>query len=145
MTQVQVLAVLAVLAVLLFPGLGSAVTWHFLRYYPPSSAKFTHFSGQMVVPPLPRAATYYLWPGLQPTDNTGVYQNVLDGRKGNWWFGSGWCCHNPDLPWGSGFNTNAGEMNNFTNALSADGASWTTTTTRLSSGTTTTNTFPLGN
>lgn len=83
------------LPLLLFTLLGfasqaSAATWYFLRYYTPSGAKFTSFSGQMVIPPLPQAGTYYLWPGLQPTDNSGVYQNVLDGRSGTWWIGSGW-------------------------------------------------------
>ncbi|KAI4594810.1 hypothetical protein KJ359_007613 [Pestalotiopsis sp. 9143b] len=83
------------LPLLLFTLLGfasqaSAATWYFLRYYTPSGAKFTSFSGDMVIPPLPQAGTYYLWPGLQPTDNSGVYQNVLDGRSGTWWIGSGW-------------------------------------------------------
>lgn len=49
----------------------------------------------MIVPAIHEAATNYLWPGLQSTDNSGVYQNVLDGRSGGWWFGSGWCCSNP--------------------------------------------------
>lgn len=85
----------AMLPLLLFTLLGfasqaSAATWYFLRYYTPSGAKFTSFSGDMVIPPLPQAGTYYLWPGLQPTDNSGVYQNVLDGRSGTWWIGSGW-------------------------------------------------------
>lgn len=47
---------------------------------------------QMTVPKLQKAGTYYLWPGLQDTANTGVYQSVLDGRSGTWWIGSGWCC-----------------------------------------------------
>ena len=82
------------------------------------------FSMQMVVPTLQKAGTYYLWPGLQDTGNTGsfnlarristveaneilrsgVYQEVLDGRSGTWWIGAGWCCSNPSLAWGSGFN-----------------------------------------
>ena len=69
-----------------------ATTWYFLTFNPPSGQRFTAFSGDMGIPKLPEAATYYLWPGLQPTDNSGVYQNVLDGRSGTWWFGSGWCC-----------------------------------------------------
>ncbi|KAK6958398.1 hypothetical protein Daesc_001197 [Daldinia eschscholtzii] len=72
-----------------FAGHASAATWYFLRYYPASGEKFTSFSGEMTIPPLPKAGTYYLWPGLQPTDNSGVYQNVLDGRSGTWWIGSG--------------------------------------------------------
>lgn len=28
----------------------------------------------MVIPTLQQAGVYYLWPGLQPTDNSGVYQ-----------------------------------------------------------------------
>lgn len=58
----------------------------------------------MTIPRLPKAGTYYLWPGLQDTGNTGVYQSVLDGRRGTWWVGSGWCCSNPNLAWGDGFN-----------------------------------------
>ncbi|KAH8596555.1 hypothetical protein B0O99DRAFT_685554 [Bisporella sp. PMI_857] len=77
---------------------------------------------QMVVPTLPRAGVYYLWPGLQDTGNTGVYQQVLDGRSGTWWIGSGWCCSNPSLPWGSGFNTANGGTVTITNTLS--GANW---------------------
>lgn len=46
----------------------------------------------MIVPPIKQAGTYYLWPGLQDTGNTGVYQEVLDGRTGAWWIGAGWCC-----------------------------------------------------
>ncbi len=59
------------IVLMLLPGLSYGATWYFLRFNPPSGAKFTELSGQMVVPPIPRAATYYLWPGLQPTDNTG--------------------------------------------------------------------------
>ncbi|KAK3948080.1 hypothetical protein QBC32DRAFT_401177 [Pseudoneurospora amorphoporcata] len=110
------------LPVLLFASQATAPTWYFLRYNTPSGAKFTAFSGQMVIPALPKAAVYYLWPGLQPTDNSGVYQNVLDGRSGTWWFGSGWCCSNPSLP---------------------DGSGWTTTTTRGTNGSPVTNTFSL--
>lgn len=129
---------------LLFSARASATTWYFLRYYTPSGAKFTSFSGDMIIPTLPEAGTYYLWPGLQPTDNSGVYQNVLDGRSGTWWFGSGWCCSNPDLPWGGGFNTYGGETVSFSNALESDNSGWTTTIVRESTGTSQTNTFPLG-
>lgn len=94
----KMLAATLLIPYLLFTGQASAATWYFLRYYTPSGAKFTSFSGEMVIPALPQAGTYYLWPGLQPTDNTGVYQNVLDGRSGTWWIGSGWCCSNPSLP-----------------------------------------------
>ncbi|KAI1453102.1 hypothetical protein F4805DRAFT_444716 [Annulohypoxylon moriforme] len=125
-------------------GHASAVSWYFLRYYPASGEQFTSFSGEMTIPPLPQAATYYLWPGLQPTDNSGVYQNVLDGRSGTWWIGSGWCCSNPSLPWGSGFNTYAGEKVAFENKLDSSGSTWTSTLTRQSTGETVTNSFALG-
>ncbi|KAK1773585.1 hypothetical protein QBC45DRAFT_481955 [Copromyces sp. CBS 386.78] len=115
------------LPVLLFASQATAATWYFLRYNTPSGAKFTAFSGQMVIPALPKAA------------------NVLDGRSGIWWFGSGWCCSNPSLPWGGGFNTYAGETNSFSNVLNSDGSGWTTTTTRGTNGSPVTNTFPLGN
>lgn len=139
----QLLSII-LLPVFLFASQAAAATWYFLRYNTPSGAKFTTFSGQMVIPTLPKAAVYYLWPGLQPTDNSGVYQNVLDGRSGTWWFGSGWCCSNPSLPWGGGFNTYAGETNSFSNVLNSDGSGWTTTTTRGTNGSPVTNAFPLG-
>lgn len=82
----------------------SAVTWYYLDFTTPSGSYITSFSGTMVAPTLPQAATYYLWPGLQPAGNTGVLQQVLDGRSGEWWIGSGWCCSDPSLAWGSGFN-----------------------------------------
>ena len=88
------------------------------------------------------AATYYLWPGLQPTDGSGVYQNVLDGTSGTWWFGSGWCCSNPSLAWGGGVNTYRGETNTFSN-VRTDGENWTTTVVHGSTGTTDVNTFAL--
>jgi hypothetical protein len=130
----------------LITGLGliaqqaSAATWYFLTYYPPDGGQFINFSGEMVIPPLPAAAYYYLWPGLQPTDNSGVYQNVLDGRSGTWWFGSGWCCENPSLPWGSGFNTYEGETVGFSNTL-VD-STWQTTVTNAA-GEAVTDTFDL--
>jgi len=99
------LAPIALVALSYLASPAAAVSWYFLTYWAPDDAKFTYFGGEMVIPELPQAATYYLWPGLQPTDGSGVYQNVLDGRSGTWWFGSGWCCSNPTLAWGSGFNT----------------------------------------
>ncbi|KAI2472747.1 hypothetical protein F4781DRAFT_382751 [Annulohypoxylon bovei var. microspora] len=131
-------------SLLAFAGHASAVSWYFLRYYPASGEAFTSFSGEMTIPALPQAATYYLWPGLQPTDNSGVYQNVLDGRSGTWWIGSGWCCSNPSLPWGSGFNTYASEKVTFENKLDSSGSTWTSTLTRQSTGETVTDSFALG-
>ncbi|KAF1996536.1 hypothetical protein P154DRAFT_311205 [Amniculicola lignicola CBS 123094] len=102
-----------------------AATWYFLRYNLPSSQSFTSFSGTLAIPRLPKAGVYYLWPGLQPTDNSGVYQNVLDGRSGTWWIGSGWCCSNPSLPWGSGFNVVQGDTVAFANTRGT--GAWTST------------------
>lgn len=133
------ISVLSLIALLASPC--SAVSWYFLRYYSPDSSSFTSLSGTLTVPSLPQAATYYLWPGLQPRDGSGVYQNVLDGRSGTWWLGSGWCCSNPSLPWGGGFNTYPGETVQFSNTLLGD--TWTTTVTRDSSGDAVTDDFAL--
>lgn len=135
----QLLSTLAAMSTLALPT--QAATWYFLRYYSASGQKFTELSGEMVVPTLPSASVYYLWPGLQPTDNSGVYQNVLDGRSGTWWFGSGWCCSNPSLPWGGGFNTYEGETIKFENVLQGD--NWVSTTTHESTGTQKTDNFAL--
>ncbi|KAF2449860.1 hypothetical protein P171DRAFT_469786 [Karstenula rhodostoma CBS 690.94] len=136
----MLLTLLFAIATLLSPAW--AATWYFLRYNLPSSQAFLSFSGTMQIPKLPKAGTYYLWPGLQPTDNSGVYQNVLDGRSGTWWIGSGWCCSNPSLPWGSGFNTYPGESVAFSNVKDSSGSTWTSKLTRGSS--TTSNSFALG-
>jgi hypothetical protein len=47
---------------------------------------------QMVAPNLQQAGVYYVWPALQDDSVTGVYQEVLDGRSGEWWISPGWCC-----------------------------------------------------
>ncbi|KAI1816970.1 hypothetical protein GGS20DRAFT_583011 [Poronia punctata] len=70
------------ISLLAFANQAYAVSWYFLRYYPASGQRFTSFSGNLVTPNQPNAATIYVWPGLQPTDNSGVYQNVMDGRSG---------------------------------------------------------------
>lgn len=70
------------------------------------------------------------------------YQNVLDGRSGTWWIGSGWCCSNPSLPWGGGFNTYQGESVTFSNVKDSSGNTWTSKLTRGSS--TATDSFALG-
>ncbi|KAI0018403.1 hypothetical protein F4780DRAFT_771772 [Xylariomycetidae sp. FL0641] len=128
-------------SLLAFTGPAMAQSWYFLRYYPASGQEFTGFSGTMLIPAIPQAATYYLWPGLQPTDNSGVYQNVLDGSSGKWWIGSGWCCSNPSLPWGSGFNTYEGETVEFSNTLGS--SAWTSTLTRDATGDTVSDDFAL--
>ncbi|PMD38375.1 hypothetical protein L207DRAFT_585277 [Hyaloscypha variabilis F] len=79
---------------------------------------------EMVVPPLQKAGVYYLWPGLQDTGNTGVYQEVLDGRKGSWWIAPGWCCSNPNLPWGDGFQAPNGNTVAITMARDPSGPNW---------------------
>jgi len=86
------LAVLYVVVSLWFTQ-ATAVTWYYLRYWTPADdISFTNFSMKMVIPSLPQAATYYLWPGLQDVNTTGVFQPVLDGRSGTWWISPGWCC-----------------------------------------------------
>ncbi|RPA76657.1 hypothetical protein BJ508DRAFT_242477 [Ascobolus immersus RN42] len=119
-----------------------AATWYFLRWNLPSGGNgYTSFSGSMRIPRIPKAGTYYLWPGLQPADNTGVLQAVLDGRKGTWWIGCGWCCQNPSLPWGGGFNTYQGETVQF--EFTRNGNVWNSKLVR--NGQTTTGSFNLGN
>lgn len=70
----MLLALYLAVAALLSPV--SAATWYFLRYNLPSTQAFLSFSGTMQIPKLPKAGTYYLWPGLQPTDNSGVYDSL---------------------------------------------------------------------
>jgi hypothetical protein len=133
---------LSILVVLFHFQCASAATWYFARYWTPSSAQFTSFTGTMTIPRLPKAGVYYLWPGLQPADDTGVLQNVLDGRSGAWWIGSGWCCENPKLSWGDGFNVNQGDTVQFQNVKS--GNDWRCSLRKTSTGETVSNTFPLG-
>jgi len=106
------------------PLITANAKWYFLRYYPAAGQRFIALSGQIVVPTLPSAGGYYLWPGLQ-TDSSGVYQNVLDGRSGTWWFSSEWYTSSPSF-WGSGFNAYPGEIVSFSNNLNPSGSGWTT-------------------
>ncbi|RPA89966.1 hypothetical protein L873DRAFT_1719887, partial [Choiromyces venosus 120613-1] len=117
----------------------SAATCYFLRWV--NSAGFTSYTGTMRIPTLPRAGTYYLWPGLQPTDNSGVFQPVLDGRSGTWWIWCGWCCSNPSLPWCGGFNVYAGDSVQF--SMAKNGNVWQTSLQR-NGGTVVTGSFDLG-
>jgi len=121
----------------------SAVYWYFLRYYTPSdTVQFTKFSMEMIAPTLASAGTYYLWPGLQDVGTSGVYQSVLDGRSGDWWIGAGWCCSDPTVAWGSGFNVAAGGVITIDMVLDPTSTNWTTT---LSYGSTTVvDVLPIG-
>ena len=122
----------------------ATASWYFLRYFPPAGEKFVSLTGEMIIPAMPEPGTYYLWPGLQPADGGGVYQNVLDGRSGKWWFGSGWCCTNPSQLWGGGFATEPGDVVEFANNLHPNGASWTSRISHPRTGNAATNFFALG-
>jgi hypothetical protein len=120
----------------------AAASWYFLRYLAPPGHQFTSLSGNVVIPSLPKVGVSYLWPGLQPSDNSGVYQNVVDGRTGSWWISNGWCCQDPKLPWGTGFIVNPGDIVTFKNTKNSK--AWTSTLINSSSGQSVTNTFQLG-
>jgi hypothetical protein len=62
-----------------------AATWYFLRYNTPSGSQSLSFLSTMSIPTLKKAGAYCLWQGLQSTDKSGVYQNVLDGQSETWW------------------------------------------------------------
>jgi hypothetical protein len=119
-------------------------SWNFVNYGVGGDQKIVSFTGSMVAPTLPRAGTYYLWPGLQPDDDSGVFQPVLDGRSGGWWFGMGWCCSNPSLAWGGGFGVDAGTVLSFNWTLPEDGANWLTTVGNGKTGELVNGEFPLG-
>ena len=122
-----------------------AIEWHDIQYQLPPDSHVTSFTGTMVVPPLPRAGVYYIWPGLQNTNEGGVYQDVLDGRSGKWWMGGGWVGGNLRRPWGDGFNIDGGDTVLFSNVKSGvAGSRWTTTLTNTKTGNITTNSLNLG-
>ncbi|KAF7289286.1 Aldehyde dehydrogenase [Mycena indigotica] len=139
----RALNLLGLSTVLVLAQYAAAQTWYFLTFFTPPGSYITSYSGSFVAPTLPQAATYYLWPGLQPSDNAGVLQPVLDGRSGTWWIGSGWCCSNPSLPWGSGFNVANGQTVRFSLKVnSISGGTWATNLTS-SAGGAATGSFPL--
>ncbi|WWC87616.1 uncharacterized protein L201_002506 [Kwoniella dendrophila CBS 6074] len=118
-----------------------AVEWHVLEFDTAANQQFIGLSGDMVVPPLPRAATYYLWPGLE--DDTGVFQPVLDGRSGSWWIGTGWCCGDPSLAWGSGFGVEQGDTVHFNMVKNDTTNLWDTSLSVSSKGLYAQTSFPL--
>lgn len=134
---------LSLFAALVLIEFASAQTWYFVTFTTPAGSYISSYTGSFVAPTLPQAATYYLWPGLQPRDNAGVLQPVLDGRSGTWWIGDGWCCSNPSLPWGSGFNVANGKTVQFgLKVNSIQNGTWATTLSS-SGGGSATGTFPL--
>ncbi|KAH0351648.1 hypothetical protein KCU83_g4031, partial [Aureobasidium melanogenum] len=120
-----------------------AQDWHFVAFDTPDGQEFISHSGNMIVPPIHEAATNYLWPGLQDKDDSGVYQNVLDGRSGSWWFGSGWCCSNPSLPWGGGFGAEEGDVLFFNNTRNANATEWVSVIEKNCGEASATNSFPI--
>lgn len=128
-------------------GQANAASWYFLTYYPPSGSQFVGFRGTMSSPKsIPTiGGTYYIWPGLQTTDNSGVYQNVLnigDG-SGSWWASSGWCCSDPSLPWGNGVGVSPGSSFTFNNFDDNNG-NWTSRVGYPGKKPATDDQFPLG-
>lgn len=113
----------------------------YLSFITSPSSEITSLSGSMSIPSLQKAGVYYIWPGIQPDDGSGVLQSVLDGRSGYWWMASGWD-GSPTLPWGNGFNTQVGDTVEF--SYTKHSANWTTTIQKTSTSTSTTNTFALG-
>jgi hypothetical protein len=124
--------------------LASTQYWNVVDYTVSDDQKILSYTGMMVAPTLPRAGVYYLWPGLQPEDNGGVFQPVLDGRSGGWWFGMGWCCSNPSLAWGGGFPVEADTVLGFNFTLAESEALWKTTITNGQTGQMVDGEFPLG-
>ncbi|KAI4765400.1 hypothetical protein E4T52_01786 [Aureobasidium sp. EXF-3400] len=120
-----------------------AQDWHFVAFTTPDGQEFISQSGNMIVPAIHEAATNYLWPGLQTTDNSGVYQNVLDGRSGGWWFGSGWCCSNPSLSWGGGFSAIEGDVLFFNNTRDLNRTEWVSVIDKNCGEAVATNSFPI--
>ena len=114
-------------------GTSANATWHSLSFsFPSPNQHFTSLSGVLTVPTSkvtsnksnPEGTSVYLWPGLQPSDAAGVLQNVLDYRpSGRWKIASGWCCHNPELPWGDDIWPSPGQQVRFRNEL--NGKNWT--------------------
>ncbi|KAG9640463.1 hypothetical protein KCU95_g396, partial [Aureobasidium melanogenum] len=131
------------LTMIAFVNTTLAQDWHFVAFDTPDGQEFISQSGNMVVPPIHEAATNYLWPGLQSTDNSGGYQNVLDGRSGNWWFASGWCCSNPSLPWGGGFGAEEGDVLFFNNMRNANATEWFSVVEENCGEASVTNSFPI--
>ncbi|KAF2167625.1 hypothetical protein M409DRAFT_54206 [Zasmidium cellare ATCC 36951] len=73
----------------------------------------TQFKGTLVVPPrVPSGGTTYVWPGLQPPDNSGVLQNVLDGRNNHWYFGNTYY-GTPSEPYGGGVDASVNQQLGF--------------------------------
>ena len=113
-------------------GSSANATWHELYFRLPASSppqQFTALSGTLYAPSSTDArhkdGTYYIWPGLQPADKAGVLQNVLDGRNlQQWEMASGWCCHDPELPWGRAVYPTPGQGVRFANRL--EGGNWAT-------------------
>lgn len=113
--------------------LASAQTFYTLDLRTPGDVNITVFQGTLKVPEYPpgypaSGETYYLWPGLQGTQVSGVFQQVMSpqGSGGTWSIDSGYYSSSDGQPFQGGVSgLNPGQelyFHNFRN----DGGTWTT-------------------
>ncbi|KAJ5034910.1 uncharacterized protein L3040_008178 [Drepanopeziza brunnea f. sp. 'multigermtubi'] len=96
--------------------------FHTVSFY---TNQILSFSGNLTVPPrVPSGGVPYLWPGLQPPNNQGVLQPVLDGRNQHWYFGNAYV-GNPSEPYGGGLSCSVGQNLGFHMNNIDGGGNWT--------------------
>ncbi|CZT11940.1 related to putative protein [Rhynchosporium agropyri] len=106
----------------------SKTIMYFLRWN--TNAQFQKFDAVMTAPPIKNSGDVYLWPGLQDVDQTGVFQEVLQGiygGTGKWWMQTMWCCSNSQR--GDGIDVLPGNKIAISNTLSGDRVNWLTNVT----------------
>ena len=140
-------SLLTALALAVVPGMAQHI-FYTLDLRTPGYVNITSLTGTMTIPDYPPGypgdgGTYYLWPGLQGTNNNGVLQNVLEpGTSTNQWtVDSGYCCQN-GIPFGGSIATQSGGEVYFNNFRNSDGT-WTSQLSYPGDAPSTDNTFQL--
>jgi hypothetical protein len=109
------------------------VTSLYAVYYQiPQDGDILSFSGNMVIPSLPKAGGHELWPGLETAGVPGVLYSLVNGASGTWYIENVWCCGDPDLPPSVGFNMSEGETVFFSH--NKESSSWLSTLNNTSTG-----------
>jgi hypothetical protein len=92
----------------------------------PSGANITEFSGSVRVPTIESAGNYYFWIGLEPLNQLGALQGLLNGSSSTCLWGSGWFWKGNEITWTNNVwaSIPEGQWVNFNFSYNSDVSVW---------------------
>ncbi|KAJ7617782.1 hypothetical protein FB45DRAFT_932677 [Roridomyces roridus] len=152
--RLHLLATLTALLTVLLPTYADTLpqtptTIYNVVYTASTGQNFIQFAGTMIVPHLPHAGFYYLWPGLFLPDYGGVLQPVLSGGTGQWTINNTWYYVVNEDPAGAqdvrdvAFGVQEGDGMRFDMRINNETGIWSITLSVPGTNKTATNEFPM--